>query len=75
MLSNSPYLFSRTLNTEDKVLVGLDLVSGLKKIDVQGLWPDATHLHDYYSGQQVTVEDGHVNLNSTNSVVLLGQPH
>ncbi|MBF8455766.1 alpha-amylase [Kaistella sp. G5-32] len=70
MVSSFPYWFTRTLNN-DKVLIGLDLASGLKEVSVQGIFENGTKLHDAYSGKIVKVENGKVSINSEFYIVLL----
>ncbi len=74
MLSESPYIFSRTWSSGDyvdKVLIGLDLNLGPKTIAVAGTFEDGTLLYDGYSDQEVQVENGEVLLDSEFSTVLL----
>lgn len=76
MISLEPYLFSRTYSfedQEDKVVIGLDLERGLKKINVEGIFPDGTGLIDGYSGEKVTVRDGFASFRSDATIVLLGK--
>lgn len=75
LISDSPYIFSRTYTQKgynDQVVVGLNLNPGSKTIPVKGLFEDGTRLKDYYSGQEVTVEDGKTNVHSDFTIVLLG---
>lgn len=76
MLSNKPYVFKRTFqsgNFHDVVVAGIDLPKGEKTIDTQDAFPEGAMLQDYYSGQQVKVENGKVRLNSEWGMVLLGK--
>ena len=76
LISETPYVFSRVFEHEgfrDQVVVGLDLDPGKKEIDLDGLFDEGTVLTDYYSGQQASVEDGHVTLNTSHDMVLLGR--
>lgn len=72
-LSDAPYTFSRQLDAgnQDKVVVALDAPAGNKTITVGNVFKDNTSLRDAYSGQEVTVKNGSVSLNSPGSVVLL----
>ena len=70
MISSSPYWFTRILDT-DKVLIGLDLKSGLKEVSVEGVFENGTNLHDAYSGKNVKVENGKVSLDTEFYIVLL----
>jgi alpha-amylase len=72
MISESPYIFKRTLET-DQVLVGLNMPIGSKTIDVLDLFPDKTELIDYYSGAEVTVKNGKVTMDTPFDIVLLGK--
>lgn len=76
MLTESPYVFKRTYKSDkysDKVVVGLDLAKGIKQIAVKDVFADGTKLKDYYSGQNVDVNDGKVNIDSPFGIVLLGE--
>lgn len=76
MISQSPYIFKRELNTpevKDAVVVGLDLPKGKKEISVRDVFTDGTTLQDYYSGQKLTVKNGKVEIDSDFTLVLLGK--
>lgn len=76
MRSAQPYVFQRTLKTRDyadAVVIGLDLPTGRKELDVQGVFDDGMVLTDGYSGQKVTVAGGKARVDSPFSVVLLGR--
>ena len=76
MISEDPYLFTRTYDREnysDRVLVGLDLEKGGKKLVVDNFFEDGTRLYDYYSGREVKVAGGEINFDSEFEIVLLGQ--
>lgn len=76
MISTEPYVFSRTYTMDgqtDKVVVGLDLEPGVKKINVEGVFEDGIKLTDSYSGEKVTVRNGIASLRSDATIVLLGQ--
>lgn len=72
MISESPFIFKRTLG-QDGVVVGLDLVPGEHTIDVSGIFEDGTELADYYSGLDVTVTNGKVVLDTPFEIILLGR--
>ncbi|MEM7103692.1 MAG: alpha-amylase family glycosyl hydrolase [Bacteroidota bacterium] len=72
-LQAKPYVFKRTLGDKNKVLVGLDMESGVKSIPCFDVFPDGTKLRDYYSGQEVAVEGGKVEIDSEFGIVLLGE--
>ncbi len=71
-----PYVFSRTLEMDgvtDRVIVALDLAAGPKTIFVYGLFAEGAELVDAYSGETVTVADGHVTLDTAFDLVLLAE--
>ena len=73
-LSRSPYVFSRTYQTEDfrdKVVVGLDLPKGKKSLRVKGFFGDGTTLHDAYSDTEAVVKNGQVELDTPFDTALL----
>lgn len=69
MISSSPYWFTRTFNN-DKVLIGLDLKSGLKEISTTGIFDNGTKLRDAYSGKTIKIENGKAVIDTPFSVVL-----
>ena len=74
MISESPYLFSRTYvdgDYTDQVVVGLDLGEGVKTLDVSAVFEDGAKLTDRYSGQDLTVQSGQVTVDSSFDIVLL----
>jgi len=74
MISKSPYLFTRSYNTEDyqdKVTVGLDLTKGKKELDVANVYANGTVVKDHYSGKEVTVTNGKIILDTPFDIVLL----
>lgn len=76
MLTASPYTFKRVYQSgtySDAVVVGLDLPTGAKTLDVTGIFAEGTVVRDYYSGQKTTVRGGKVTVNSTFGLVLLGK--
>ena len=73
-ISASPYVFSRTFmkgKYSDKVVVGLDLPVGEKRIPVGNIFPNGCKVKDAYSGKTATVAKGKVNLNTDFGIVLL----
>lgn len=75
MLSENPYIFKREFVSDDyenKVIVGLDLPAGTKKLSVSETFENGTLLTDYYSGKKVKVKKGIVSIESPFTVVLLG---
>jgi len=76
MLTASPYTFKRVYQSgtyNDVVVVGLDLPTGAKTLDVTGVFAESTTVRDYYSGQKVTVRSGKAMVNSAFGLVLLGK--
>jgi len=74
-LQQSPYVFSRIFEEgelSDRVIVGLDLPSGVKTLPIREVFPEGSELKDYYSGKTATVSEGKVLLDSPYSIVLLG---
>ncbi|MAW96713.1 MULTISPECIES: alpha-amylase family glycosyl hydrolase [unclassified Leeuwenhoekiella] len=74
MLQQEPYVFSRTYaknGVEDAVVIGLDLPVGEKRIPVGAIFAEGTKLKDTYSNTEVTVENGIVMLNNSETLVLL----
>ena len=75
MLSEAPYVFSRSLNQsgyQDQVVVGLDLPVGPKSIDVSGLFADGMELTDHYSGSTAKVVNGAIEIDTAFPILLLG---
>ncbi|TXG36641.1 alpha-amylase family glycosyl hydrolase [Seonamhaeicola maritimus] len=74
MLSKEPFVFKRSFvknDFHDKVIVGLDLPKGKKKIDVSHTFENGQKLHDAYSNQHVYVKEGNIIINSDFNIVLL----
>lgn len=69
MISQSPYWFTRSFK-DDKVLVGLDLKSGLKEISVNEIFENGTRLRDAYSGKTTKVQNGKAIIDSEFGIVL-----
>ena len=75
-LQAEPYIFSRTLETDeliDRVLVAMDQGEGSKTIPVFGAFPDGTELTDAYSGETGTVTNGEISLVTESGLVLLSE--
>ena len=73
-LSRNPYVFSRTYTDgdfRDKVVVGLDLPEGKKRLNVKGFFGDGTTLRDTYSDTEVVVKNGAVELDTPFDTALL----
>ena len=74
MISESPYVFSRkysTNNVEDIVVIGLELNTGAKSIDVSDAFSDGDTVRDAYSGVQAEVNNGKVEINTDHNILLL----
>ncbi len=74
MITKNPYVFSRVYKNEtiqDKVIIGLELEKGSKKIDVASIFKDGDKLIDKYSGKNVMVKNGFVVFDSPFTIVLL----
>lgn len=69
MISNSPYWFTRTF-LQDTVLIGLDLKSGIKSLEVKGIYENGTSLRDAYSGKTAKVNNGKIEIDTPFSIVL-----
>ena len=63
-------VFSRIRN-KDKVVIGINLSKGTKKINVSSIFSDGEQLQDFYSKVFVQVQNGTVMLNNNQSIVLL----
>ncbi|HEY0092334.1 MAG TPA: alpha-amylase family glycosyl hydrolase [Flavobacterium sp.] len=75
-ISSAPYVFSRGyVNGKylDKVVIGLDMKSGKKELNVSSVFKEGSVLHDAYSGQSTTVINGRASIDSQFDVVLLEQ--
>ncbi len=73
-ISASPYVFSRAMKRGkflDRVVVGLELTTGRKELDVSKIFKDGTQLRDAYSGKPVTVSGGKAVVDSPFGIVLL----
>jgi len=74
MISDAPYIFSRTYQKNtflDKVIIGLDLPKGQKIVKINSIFPEGTILVDSYSGVQSTVRNDELHFNSDYGIVLL----
>ena len=73
-LSLEPYVFQRSLDHKtgkDHVIIVLEASEGLKEININHAFRDGTKVRDAYSGQETTVKNGIVKINSPFSIVLL----
>lgn len=74
MLSEAPYVFSRTLETpafSESVVVGLELPKGSKSIPTGKAFKDGERITDHYSGNTAVVNNGIIVLDTPYTVVLL----
>jgi len=74
MITQNPYVFYRSFHQndfEDLVVVGLDMSKGTKTFDVSKIFKDGEIIHDAYSNQDITVNNGNAILNSEYDIVLL----
>jgi alpha-amylase len=78
MISESPYVFSRSFERGDfkeNVVVGLELPAGKKEISVKDNFADGSTVLDTYSGKTAEVKGGKVMIDSPFEYVLLeGKP-
>jgi len=74
MITQSPYVFYRSLSKDDYmdvVVIGLDLHKGKKRLDVSKIFKEGDRLYDAYSNEEVEVINGMVTLDSDFDIVLL----
>ncbi len=75
-LSAAPYVFSRGYETkkiQDRVVIGLDMPLGKKRINVKTLFKNGTKVRDAYSGKTTSVKGGFVEITSDFNIILLEQ--
>ena len=75
MLSEAPYVFSRSLALEgytDQVVVGLDFPIGPKSVDVSSVFADGMEITDHYSGSTAKVANGIIEIDTAFPILLLG---
>lgn len=73
-IATIPYTFSRIFSKDDfsdKVIVGLDLPVGVKKITVGTIFENGTTLHEAYSDKEVVVQDGKIAIDTPFDIVLV----
>jgi alpha-amylase len=76
MISKNPYIFSRICEEDglnDRIVAGLELKPGKQSLDVSSVFADGTPLMDYYSGEELVVKKGKVELDTEFETVLLGR--
>jgi len=74
MITQDPYLFSRSYDKDeyhDMIVVGLDLSSGKKALDVSKIFKEGDVLHDAYSNQDIVIKNGKAVIDSVYDIVLL----
>ena len=74
MISETPYVFQRKFNQNefnDAVVIGLDLETGVKSINVGDIFEDGAEIKHAYSNTSVKVKNGSVSLDTPFSIVLL----
>lgn len=74
MITASPYVFQRSYSKNeyhDSVIVGLELDKGKKELSVGAVFEDGEELTDAYSGSQIKVVNGKVQLDTPFTIVLL----
>ncbi|MFT5617154.1 MAG: alpha-amylase [Arenicella sp.] len=74
LISKSPYIFSRSFQRGDfkeNVVVGLELPTGKKVVEVKGNFADGSTVLDKYSGKTAEVKDGKVIIDSLFEYILL----
>ena len=74
MITQNPYVFYRSFyqnDYEDLVVVGLNMSEGTKTLDVSKIFKNGDIIHDAYSNQDITVDNGKAILNSEYNIVLL----
>ena len=72
-ISESPFVFGRTLGQEDAFIAGLKLKKGKKNIPVKGIFKDGTKIRDYYSGVESIVKAGEIRIKTPYDLVLIEQ--
>ena len=76
IISKNPYLFSRICEQDgldDRIVAGLELKPGKQSLEVSSVFEDGTPLIDYYSGTEVVVKKGKVELDTEFETVLLAR--
>ncbi len=68
-----PYVFSRSLETGDRVLVAMGLGAGDVEIPVFGVFPEGAEVRDEYSGAVARVAGGVVSVPAVSGLVLLAE--
>lgn len=72
MITAQPYVFQRNhAATNDKVVVGLDLVNGIKTINTGGAFTEGAKVRDAYSGKTAVVKSSNITFDTEFSTLLL----
>lgn len=74
MLSNTPYLFSRSYakdDFKDEVIIGIDIPKGKHTIDVSSVFNEASQIKDFYSGEILEVTNGNITIETEYNILLL----
>ncbi|AEH00518.1 alpha-amylase family glycosyl hydrolase [Lacinutrix sp. 5H-3-7-4] len=74
MLSNTPYLFSRSYtngNFKDEVIIGIDIPKGKHTIDVSSVFKEGAQIKDFYSGEILEVTNGKITIDTESNILLL----
>ncbi|MBD3890235.1 alpha-amylase family glycosyl hydrolase [Olleya marilimosa] len=74
MLSNTPYLFSRSYakdDFKDEVVIGIDIPKGKHTIDVSSVFKDGAQIKDFYSGEILEVTNGNITIETESNILLL----
>ncbi|MEM9857362.1 MAG: alpha-amylase, partial [Bacteroidota bacterium] len=75
-IAEEPYTFKRTYSGkgyDDKIVVALDYEGTEVIVSIADVFDNGTVLKEYYTGQNVTVENGSVSISNAGSVILLGK--
>jgi len=74
MISQEPYYFSRTFTSEnfqDVVVIGIDLPTGKKVVNVSSVFENGDKIMDIYSNISAEVKEGRVEIDSEYDILLL----
>ena len=74
MISNAPYLFSRSYtkgNFKDEVIIGIDIPKGEQIIKVSSVFKEGQEIKDFYSGVTYKVSNGTITITEETNILLL----
>lgn len=71
MISAKPYFFSRQMENQKSVVIGLDLNPGAKEINMNGIFKEGENVRDHYSGREAVVINGKLSINTSYKILLL----